>query len=171
MKVGAIPFYLGRNGLQVCLVSTTRDPSNFTIPKGNLKDGEQWSKGAMRELYEEAGITARILMPHTPLIIPDKDIPSEGVIFFWSEVISIAKKWPEKKFRKRVFCSDERKPDVKLSRTGTEVFNEILDLNLGARASQNSQNLDITDWIMSNLDKLRIRADLDYRSRSSLGLR
>ena len=157
MKVGTIPFRRGPEGLQVCLVSTAHSRKRFTFPKGVAKRREPWRKGALRELREEAGVEGRILEPRYPLVLADEKRPSDGIVLYWCEVLSLDDAWDEDGFRKRIFRPADRLPKEKLGRTGGEVFREILSLDLGDERRAGSVTAGIAARIRAQLTGLRLR--------------
>lgn len=165
MKVGAIPLYRGQGGLRVCLVSTSSSRKRFTFPKGVVKRRESWERGALRELSEEAGATGRILMPRHPLVLADEKRPSESVVLYWCEILTIDDAWKEDDLRRRIFCSVNRMPRVKLGRTGKEVFKEIVELGLDGDPRDDSGQLGVVERIRARLLGLRLRTEIDTVTR------
>ena len=165
MKVGAIPIYRGRDGLNLCLVSTSASRRRFTFPKGALKRREAWEKGALRELREEAGVAGRVLMPRHPLVLASTKRPSESVVLYWCEVLSVDDKWSEDGMRRRMFCAADRLPKARLGKTGRKVFGEVLKLNLGDEAHAGDVEVGIVGRIRAQLFGLRLRADIDALTR------
>lgn len=161
MKVGTIPLYRGRDGLRVCLVSTTASRKRFTFPKGVVRGREAWQKGALRELSEEAGLEGRVLLPRQPLVLAGRERPSDGIVLYWCEVLSVADAWAEDGARRRMFCPADRLPEVRLGRTGREVFRELLKLDLGGGPGAEAAEAGILARLRARLLGLPPRADID----------
>ena len=175
MRVGAIPFYRGEDGLRVCMVSTSAHRKSFTFPKGVLKRRETWQHGALRELREEAGIEGRVLLPRHPLVLSGLKRPADSIVLYWCEIESVHDKWKEDGMRKRKFFPVDRLPKARLGRTGRKVFREILELDLspemgvdddgGRGAAEAPVRAGILGSIRSSLAKLALRPDLDAAGR------
>lgn len=152
--------FRSRHGLQLCLVSTSRNNQILTFPKGLLKKDEPWTKGALRELEEEAGVSGKIILPRTPLIVPNKKLPDEGVILYWCEITGISSTWAEQRLRRRVFYPIDQVPVASLNRTARIAHREILDLNLGEPERSAEASLGLGDWIRTQLLGIRLRPEL-----------
>jgi 8-oxo-dGTP pyrophosphatase MutT (NUDIX family) len=46
---------------ELLLVTARRDPSAWVLPKGHIEPGESPEETAVREVFEEAGVTGRIV--------------------------------------------------------------------------------------------------------------
>ncbi len=105
-KSGGILIKAEKGKLHICLVTSRRNQHKYIFPKGNLDAGEVPMQTAMRESFEEAGVTGAVL--NVPLIfnqikkfhIADK-IRKGDFIYYPIWVEKIHKKWPEQFLRKR----------------------------------------------------------------------
>ncbi|MGB0386181.1 MAG: NUDIX hydrolase [Ardenticatenaceae bacterium] len=61
-SAGGVVLREGLRGLKVLLIAT-HDHQRWSLPKGRLKIGEPSPAAALREVAEETGIRARILVP------------------------------------------------------------------------------------------------------------
>jgi ADP-ribose pyrophosphatase YjhB (NUDIX family) len=58
---GGVVYRLNRQTPEVLLVTARRDPSVWVLPKGHIEKGESAEQAAVREVFEEAGVNARIV--------------------------------------------------------------------------------------------------------------
>jgi len=58
---GGVVYRLNRQAPEVLLVTARRDPSVWVLPKGHIERGESPEQTAVREVFEEAGVDARIV--------------------------------------------------------------------------------------------------------------
>ena len=58
---GGIVYRLKDATLELLLVSSRYDKSIWVLPKGHIEDGESTDETAVREVFEEAGVTARVV--------------------------------------------------------------------------------------------------------------
>jgi 8-oxo-dGTP pyrophosphatase MutT (NUDIX family) len=59
-QAGAIAFRKEGDRLTVLLVRSKKDPTIFVFPKGHIDDGETPEQTAVRETWEEAGVTGKL---------------------------------------------------------------------------------------------------------------
>lgn len=57
---GGVVYRRRRKRVDYLLVEATDDPSEWVLPKGHIEEGEQRRDTAVREVYEESGVWARI---------------------------------------------------------------------------------------------------------------
>lgn len=58
---GGVVLRLRGNTAKYLLVEATHDPTQWVLPKGHVEEGEQHRETAVREVYEETGVWARIV--------------------------------------------------------------------------------------------------------------
>jgi len=58
---GGVVFRLRGGKAEYLLVEAKDDPSQWVLPKGHVEEGEQYRETAVREVYEETGVWARIV--------------------------------------------------------------------------------------------------------------
>ncbi|RDK07364.1 hypothetical protein DN412_26630 [Cupriavidus lacunae] len=58
---GGVVFRLRGDTAEYLLVEATNDPTQWVPPKGHVEEGEQHRETAVREVYEETGVWARIV--------------------------------------------------------------------------------------------------------------
>ena len=58
---GGVVYRLKDATLELLLVSSRYDKSIWVLPKGHIEEGESSDETAVREVFEEAGVTARVV--------------------------------------------------------------------------------------------------------------
>lgn len=58
---GAIVFRTDGGSVRILLVRAKQDPSQWIFPKGHLEPGESHAAAALREAFEEAGVTGIVI--------------------------------------------------------------------------------------------------------------
>ncbi len=86
---GVIAFRATESGPVILLVTARSKKREWVLPKGHIEPGEEPKAAALRELYEEAGVTADILDDVEP-IESHYQLGRERVIvrFFLARVLS-----------------------------------------------------------------------------------
>jgi len=107
MKVGAIAYCHGPKGPLVCFVTSRRHKNALTLPKGIVWPDEKLATAALRELFEEAGIKGKIRRKLRPMLFTSKHQAIDDVLYFFIEIRSVSKVWPESGLRDRLFLSVE----------------------------------------------------------------
>lgn len=106
-QAAALSWRRGGNGIEILLV-TSRDTGRWVLPKGWPEQQEELQNTAEREAMEEAGVSGTISRAPCGSYYYGKGmadgmrLPCE-VQVFPLEVKSLAKSWPEKRQRKRVW--------------------------------------------------------------------
>ncbi|MDE0984246.1 MAG: NUDIX hydrolase [Yoonia sp.] len=106
--------------LQVCIV-TTRNTGRWILPRGWPTHKQTAHDGAAIEAFEEAGVTGQVFPDAVGTYVYDKPI-DDGiapvlVVVYAIHAVDVAKKWPEKKQRKRRWVS-LKKAAAKLQEPG-----------------------------------------------------
>jgi mutator protein MutT len=60
---GGVVFRRDAGAARFLLVTARRAPGEWVLPKGHIEPGETAEEAAVREVAEEAGVTARLLNP------------------------------------------------------------------------------------------------------------
>lgn len=89
---------------QVCLV-TTRQGGRWVLPKGKIKRGRTAREMALQEAWEEAGLVGTIRDDPVLTCLLKKSGRHYQLTTFVMDVRAIAKRWPEKRDRKRRWFS------------------------------------------------------------------
>jgi 8-oxo-dGTP pyrophosphatase MutT (NUDIX family) len=66
LSSGGIIFRSGPSEPEILLI-VPRGRKRYTLPKGTVERGESLEETALREVFEETGVTARILVPLDPI--------------------------------------------------------------------------------------------------------
>lgn len=94
-----------------------KQPGCFALPKGGLERGENPEVGALRELFEEAGIKGSVLMIEQPIYVVFPERPEENCLFFWTLIEHLADEWEESHKRKRHWFKLKELSNAKLTST------------------------------------------------------
>lgn len=68
-QAGAMVFRGQGKDLQILLVRSRRNPSNWIFPKGHVEPGETDAEAALREAREEAGVAGTVVGPIEPDVV------------------------------------------------------------------------------------------------------
>ena len=96
IQAAAIPLRGGR----VCLV-TSRSGKRWVIPKGNLEDGMTAGEIALKEAWEEAGLSGSLQQEPVGSYVYEKAGQVYHVTVFLMQVNHVADNWPERGMRVR----------------------------------------------------------------------
>jgi 8-oxo-dGTP pyrophosphatase MutT (NUDIX family) len=126
-QAAAVPVCRTSNGdLQVCLIRR-REGGQWGIPKGSLDPGDTPPEAALREAYEEAGISGRLVGDAIGTYTYSKAGSRYTVAVFLMEVSEEERSWPEAGLRVRAWYGVEEA----LSLLGTHPVKSLID---GVRA-------------------------------------
>lgn len=130
-QVGAIPFVI-RETEPLVLMITSRTHERWIFPKGAVEQGETAAEAALREAYEEAGISGRMLdqfAHEVQTVKQTSDGPRDLVVTYIPlHFTEQHDDWPERKNRDRhwVILPDARKiaggPDIHSALDGFEAL-------------------------------------------------
>jgi 8-oxo-dGTP pyrophosphatase MutT (NUDIX family) len=119
-QFAALCYRFKHDKLQVCIV-TTRKSERWILPRGWPTHKQTAHDGAAIEAFEEAGITGDVFPNAIGTYVYDKPIDAGVapvlVVVYAIHATGIAKKWPEKKQRKRRWVS-LKKAAAKLDEPG-----------------------------------------------------
>lgn len=109
---GALCWRMHRGGLQVLLVSS-RDTGRWIIPKGWPIDGLSAPETALREAWEEAGVTGVAdpmclgLYSYDKVMGPDRTVPCIVTVYA-VQVTRLRRRFPERKERRRKWFAPKK---------------------------------------------------------------
>jgi 8-oxo-dGTP pyrophosphatase MutT (NUDIX family) len=109
VQAAALPWRESEHGVEVMLI-TSRGTGRWVLPKGWPEGEEDLAETALREAAEEAGLDGSISRDEAGRYFYGKALPS-GMVrrcevhVYPLKVESVAKKWPEKGKRKRMWVA------------------------------------------------------------------
>lgn len=106
-----IPVRRTKAGLQVCLIRR-RTASNWSIPKGFIERGDDWTEAGLAEAYEEAGLRGRLLGAAIGTYDYEKHGAMLTVAVGVMDVLEELATWQEMKWRERRWFSIEDAGDL-----------------------------------------------------------
>jgi ADP-ribose pyrophosphatase YjhB (NUDIX family) len=95
-----IPFRRTSSGIEVCLIRR-KDSTKWSIPKGFIDEDETPAQAALKEAYEEAGLTGRVIGRAIGTYDYEKQEARLTVAVFLMEVADERSKWQEMSVRQR----------------------------------------------------------------------
>jgi 8-oxo-dGTP pyrophosphatase MutT (NUDIX family) len=105
-QAGAIPFRWRKGTLEVCLIRN-KGTKKWKIPKGFVDSGETPEQAALKEAWEEAGITGRLVGGLIGSYEYEKWGEELTVSVFLMEVTGEEDDWQESRLRERGWSSVE----------------------------------------------------------------
>ncbi len=99
-QAAVIPIYDG----QIYLISS-RNKNRWIIPKGTIEYRHTAGETALREAWEEAGLTGSLIGEPLGSYVYQKEGKDHHVIVFVMEVHKIHEAYPESYLRKRICCN------------------------------------------------------------------
>ena len=100
---GVLPYRKNKTSMEVLLISS-RKHKNWIIPKGIVEPGLTPENSAIKEAYEEAGISGVISGPSLGKYTVEKWGGICSVEVFPFQVELVYDQWPESEFRERLWC-------------------------------------------------------------------
>lgn len=96
LVAGTVPFRsVKAGGAEVMLVSSTKTPASWILPKGGWEDDETEPQAAMRETYEEAGVVGCITLQLLSCELPGKSGKLTRHTYYGLCVDDVLTEWPE----------------------------------------------------------------------------
>ncbi|MTI09512.1 NUDIX domain-containing protein [Curvivirga aplysinae] len=154
MRVGTIPLIKDSRGIQVCLVSTTKDPSLFTFPKGGIEEGEEYFDTALRELREEAGMRGKPILNKRAVLVESDLAPEKDTLYFFIKVNKIDKNWPEKYRRKRIQVYLDDLDKVPLNDKAQNILMQMRQMGLPETGKKLKPKKNLKKFLKSFMPKL-----------------
>lgn len=117
VQVAALPWRQRRDGNIEILLISSRDTGRWILPKGWPERDETLAQSALREAGEEAGISGTIRNEPVGSYFYGKRLETGlarrcEVQVFPIKVTRLAKAWPEKGQRKRIWVSPEKAAEL-----------------------------------------------------------
>lgn len=109
LQCAVLPWRRARKGVEIMLI-TSRGTKRWVLPKGWPEKGETLCDAAQREAAEEAGVLGNAAAEPIGSFFYDKELDNGltrrcEVRVFAMQVKEVAKRWPEKDERNRVWVS------------------------------------------------------------------
>ena len=103
-QAAAIPVRKKSSTLEVCLIRR-KGSTNWGIPKGSVDPGDTHEETALKEAWEEAGISGRLIGVSLGTYEYDKWDMTLEVVVYLMEVLEQHPTWQEAGFRERRWMS------------------------------------------------------------------
>lgn len=99
-QAGVIPFRRKKGAIEVCLIRN-KGHKKWKIPKGFIDPGETPEEAALKEAWEEAGLTGKLVGDRIGSYKYEKWDLTLTVAMYLMEVTDQEDKWDESRFRER----------------------------------------------------------------------
>ena len=119
------------------MVTARSDPTKLIFPKGGLHKKEDATAGALRETWEEAGVTGSCIKT---ILEPNEHCEDTKFWCFEMNVAKIHKCWPEKHQRRRVWLDTTNLDSTSIKKLHTKSFSrKVLKLWLKAEKRKDKE--------------------------------
>jgi 8-oxo-dGTP pyrophosphatase MutT (NUDIX family) len=102
----AIPFRKRNGEVEYCLITSSSQPTLWTIPKGTIEPGDTAAITALKEAEEEAGLQGRVVGECQGTFTYRKNGQLLNVAVFLMQVDKVLDRWDESHIRKRQWVSE-----------------------------------------------------------------
>jgi 8-oxo-dGTP pyrophosphatase MutT (NUDIX family) len=100
IQAGVVPFRSSASGTELLLI-TSNTSKVWIFPKGTIEAGQTAAEAAVREAFEEAGVSGPLLAEPIGTYRYARLDVDYVVAMFAMEVVTVHEEWPEKGARQR----------------------------------------------------------------------
>jgi len=104
MQSGVIPYIIEKDNIKIILI-TSRSGKKWILPKGFIDEGLTPSESAIKEAFEEAGVTGTVSETPAGFYNYTRQMKDYRVLLFPMKTENVNNKWPESSERERIIIS------------------------------------------------------------------
>lgn len=123
-QAGAIVFRADDGFVRVLLVRSRKDPTVWVFPKGHLDAGEQPRMAALREAFEEAGVTGLVIGRAGPTLKFRSGSEDVAVEYF---LVELTAEMPSPEGREKCWCLPQEADARLVFQTSRDLLKTALD--------------------------------------------